>query len=198
MVPVVASYEPALVRTSIDPHESMQGAPGGLLVRSGGWSMKNRPVFGAGDEAGWARKLRQLSRRELREIELNATAFGPSGRWHDGPGEIEVAAILRDEFASETSAPLPADHPGQLKVWARTGMLARVTAFNVEAVLKRLGQVAMDTIPHGHAFVELERPLSGRQEVVPVAPVAWKVLSGALSTDIPTPPGADGGTERVH
>jgi hypothetical protein len=29
-------------------------------------SMKNRPVFGPGDDAGWNRKLRQLSRKELR------------------------------------------------------------------------------------------------------------------------------------
>jgi hypothetical protein len=36
-------------------------------------------------------------------------------------------------------------------------MLARVPALDVEAVLKRLGQLARDTIPDGHAFVQLER-----------------------------------------
>jgi hypothetical protein len=180
MLPLVATYDPTLVRTSIGPRDSIEGAPGGLLVRSGGWSMKNRPVFGSGDDAGWSRKLRQLSRKELREIDLHATGFGPSGHWHDGPGEIELAAILRDQFTRTAPAPLPSDHPGQLKVWARTEMFERLPGFDVTAALKDLGQLAMDTIPGGHAFVELTRPLSGRQEVVPISPVAWSSPIGAV------------------
>jgi hypothetical protein len=180
MLPLVASYSPMVVRTSIGPHESIEGAPGGLLVRSGGWSMKNRPVFGSGDEAGWSRKLRQLSRKELREVNLHATGFGPSGHWHDGPGEVELAAILRDQFTRDAPAPLPAEHPGQLKVWARTEMMERLPGFDFAAVLKHLGQLAIDTIPGDHAFMELSRPLSGRQEVVPVSPVAWTSPIGAV------------------
>jgi hypothetical protein len=181
VLPLMATYEPAKLRTSISPHEQIEGAPDGLLVRSSGWSTKERMVFGAGDDAGWGRTLGRLSKRQLREIELHATAFAPSGHTFDGPGEVHVTAVLRDQFTGADIAPLPAEHPGQLKVFARTGLLDRVPSFDAQEILRQLGQLAVDTIPDGHAFLELERPASGYQMiVVPVSPPAWTSPPGAV------------------
>jgi hypothetical protein len=180
VLPLMATYEPAKLRTSIGNDESIHGAPDGLLVRSSGWSTKERMVFGAGDDAGWTRTLGRLSKGQLREIKLHATAFSPSGRAFGGPGDLNVEAVLRDQFTQTAVAPLPAEHPGQLKVFTPIGLLDRVPSFDAPKILSRLGQLAVDTIPGGHVFLELERPLHPHREIVPVSPLGWTSPPGAV------------------
>lgn len=121
-------------------------------------------------------------------------AFGLSGHWHDGPGEVHIRAVLRDKFTIRTAPPLPRDHPGRLQVWARRGLLDGIASLDGRRVLERLGQLAIDTVPDGHAFLELERRLAGQQEIVPVSPVAWASPPGCVefrpeSVLIMEPPG---------
>jgi hypothetical protein len=180
VVPLMASYEPEQVRTAIDPHEPLAGPPGGLLVRSAGWSTKNRPVFGAGDDRGWNRKLQQLSRRELREITLTATALNSAGKWYEGPGELELRAVMRDQFSQGSSAPLPPEHPGQLYLRVRAGLLDRIPDLDLDAVLKALGDQAVRTIPDCSGFVEIARPqVASIEHLTPASPPSWCSPIGA-------------------
>lgn len=173
--PLMKNFDNSLLITSMDPHQQFEGPPNGLVVLSSGWSMKGRPVFGAGDDAGWARKLRQLSRRELREVRLEATALNSAGRRRlDSPGTVEVVAEIRDQFSTGLSAPLPDDHPGQLFVRIRDRVLDRIPAFDQEAEMHRLAVLAINTIPQCSAFIEPERPMvSEITHLTPVTSTLW-------------------------
>lgn len=177
ITPLITTYPPGAVRVSIDPHEQFAGESGGLIVTSGGWSRKNRPVFGAGDDAGWTRKLRQLSKGELREISIEARSLGPNGRTWQGDGSLKVEAVIRDQLVTQLKAPLPPEHPAYLQVDIPHDLAARLPKTDFPATLADRGRLAVEHFQAESAFVEIARPLYyPADERVPLSPTAW--LSG--------------------
>lgn len=174
--PLIASYPPDHVRVSVDPHEQLSGEPGGLIVTSGGWSRKNRPVFGAGDDAGWTRKVRQLTKSELREIHTRAVSLGPRGLSWPGGGSLTVEAVIRDQFVAEVEAPLPPEHPAYLRVGVSHALAAaRLPEIDLATLLTERGRAACTAFQAESAFVELARPLYyPSDERVPLSATAWQ------------------------
>jgi hypothetical protein len=143
---------------AIDPHAQIEGPPNGLLVLSGGWTTKNRPIFGSGDDAGWKRKTDQLRRGQLREINTHAISLGASGGSRGGLGEFHVGAILRDQFVAGNREPLPPEHPACLYAYATVPLSTRTAGWAEVKSLTALARQAVQHFDATDAFLEPERP----------------------------------------
>jgi hypothetical protein len=176
VLPLMATYEPAKLRTAADFNIA---TPDGLFVHSIGFSKKERLFLGEGDDEGWHHTLQQLSKGQFRELTLVASAWGPSGRSDEGPGDLNVQAVLRNLSTWR------AEQLGHLKLSSTPGLLDRVHSFDALEMLSELGQLAVDTIPGGHAFLELERPhwpepIHPSGDIVPVSSPIWTSPPGTV------------------
>ncbi len=142
LVPAMAAYAAAGVRTYIDPHDPIEGPPYGLVVYTAGWSVRNRPRFGAGDDRGWQRMLTKLRDGQLRQIDVRAQVLTGAGKTSHPHCEIRLGAMLRDQFFPEPHDPLPAEHPAEFEVdvphpvldkIGRDDLVAEVTSLISEA-----------------------------------------------------------------
>ena len=145
ITPIAAQFGDKLV------HDLAEETPYGAKLSLTVTSTKQRLSIAVLDDTRWLRALRRLERGDLRELSIMLSPLNGEGRSSQYRSSLDVSITLRDQF-TESTGPLPDDHPAIITVTAPRTLLDQAVADGVTYLtgLMRTAAIRFHAV-HGYA-----------------------------------------------